>query len=222
MNERRMFEALTLDVHGTVVHPREPVEVTYARIAREHGLDLDPDRLRGAFWQALDRVSDTMSMEGDGRPFWREVVTRATGSDDPDLFEALYRAYAVASRWRVEPGFRRCCDDLRMRGVRIAFLSNADDRLRPLLVELDLLRHVDTAIISAEVGVSKPAEQIFRTACERLGVTRQATLHVGDSRKDDIVGARHAGLQAWHWTGDVPSFDELRCRVLDRLRAPTS
>jgi putative hydrolase of the HAD superfamily len=59
-----------------------------------------------------------------------------------------------------------------------------------------------TIIVSgdAEVAVRKPNSQIFHLACERLGVTPEETLMIGDNLEADIQGAIKAGLQALHIT----------------------
>jgi putative hydrolase of the HAD superfamily len=57
-----------------------------------------------------------------------------------------------------------------------------------------------TIVVSgdAEVGFRKPNPLIFHLACERLGVTPQSTLMIGDNVEADIQGAMKAGLQALH------------------------
>ncbi|HEY2216719.1 MAG TPA: HAD family hydrolase [Solirubrobacteraceae bacterium] len=50
-------------------------------------------------------------------------------------------------------------------------------------------------IASSEVGVAKPDAAIFALACERLGVERECTAHVGDRLDLDAHGAAAAGLR---------------------------
>jgi len=92
--------------------------------------------------------------------------------------------------------------------------SVADLRLRGTLRALGVLEWIDTAVISAEVGMEKPDPRIFHHACERLGVEPAAALHVGDDVEDDVAGARAAGCAALHWPDDVGSFAELARRLL--------
>ena len=44
-------------------------------------------------------------------------------------------------------------------------------------------------------------------------------VHIGDDRRNDIWGARDAGITAWLWGQDVKSFEEVADKVLkgDRL-----
>lgn len=61
------------------------------------------------------------------------------------------------------------------------------------------LRHFFAKSVSARLeGVAKPAQAIFRIACERLGIAPEHVLHVGDDAALDVVGAHAAGLRtAW-------------------------
>jgi putative hydrolase of the HAD superfamily len=83
---------------------------------------------------------------------------------------------------------------LRERGFRLGILSNWDERLRPLLNELGLSTYFDVFAVSIEVGAPKPSLKIFDHAAAALGLPPQALLHVGDSRSEDVEGARAAGL----------------------------
>jgi epoxide hydrolase-like predicted phosphatase len=81
-------------------------------------------------------------------------------------------------------------EDLRRCGVRVGLLSNSWGNDYPR-ERLDAL--CDDVVISAEVGLRKPQESIYRLATERLGVSADRTLFVDDA-EPNILGARAAGL----------------------------
>ena len=88
-----------------------------------------------------------------------------------------------------------CLDWLRAAGVRLAAVTNASgSHQRAKLDRLGIGRFFDTVIIAGELGAAKPDPVIFHTACARLGVPAEATLHVGDLLEADALGARDAGL----------------------------
>jgi len=64
-----------------------------------------------------------------------------------------------------------------------------------VLEETGLQRFFDAVIISSEVGVEKPDAGIFRAAEEAIGCESDAFIHIGDSRRHDIEGAKAVG---WH------------------------
>ena len=59
---------------------------------------------------------------------------------------------------------------------------------------LGLSQRIQSLTISGEIGVRKPRVEIFQVACERAGVSPKAALFVGDTLKNDIVGANRAGM----------------------------
>lgn len=61
-------------------------------------------------------------------------------------------------------------------------------------------------VLSRDIGIRKPDPRIFRYALERIGVQPGNALHVGDSMKHDVVGARRAGMKTvW-----IRSEEEIR------------
>lgn len=90
--------ALFVDAAGTLLRPREPVGVTYARAARQHGIEADPVAVEARFRAALrDRREERQ--RGDGRAYWSAVVRESVGHDHPELFEELYRWYTRRRAW---------------------------------------------------------------------------------------------------------------------------
>jgi HAD superfamily hydrolase (TIGR01509 family) len=85
---------------------------------------------------------------------------------------------------------------LRASGFRLAVTSNWQRGLRAFCEALGIAGHLDIVVASAEVGAAKPDARIFNEACRQLGLPPDRVLHVGDSRAEDVDGAREAGLQA--------------------------
>ena len=212
------MDALSIDAANTLLHPAEPVAQTYARFARAHGVD--PGELIGPRLMAAMRRARPLRQTGPSwRPFWREVVHEATGCDAPALIDQLIEHFARARAWRGAEGAQACCEALRERGIEVALISNWDEHLRPLLGELGVSEWIDVAVISAEEGIEKPDPRMFLRACERLGVSPAALLHVGDRLDEDVEGARAAGCQALHFGVDVADFFELARRLTGRRGA---
>ncbi|HWN27004.1 MAG TPA: HAD-IA family hydrolase, partial [Actinomycetospora sp.] len=64
-----------------------------------------------------------------------------------------------------------------------------------------LLDLVGAWVLSCEEGREKPAPELFRAACERLGADPRRTLMVGDNPVRD-GGAVTAGLRAFVLAGE--------------------
>lgn len=206
--------ALLLDAAGTLLLPAEAVPQTYARFAARRGVAVSEAAVAERLPGVMARARSLRAERPDWRPYWAEVVRVSTGCDDPTLLGDLLAYFERADAWRVTPGAEACARAVAARGMKVAVVSNWDLRLRATLQALGVLKWIDAAIISAEVGVEKPHPGIFHRACERLGVVPASALHVGDDAQDDVRGARAAGCRAMRWPDDVGSFAALARRLL--------
>ncbi|MFV8750250.1 HAD family hydrolase [Nannocystaceae bacterium ST9] len=101
----------------------------------------------------------------------------------------------------------------RERGLKLALLSNLAAPYKRPVFELGLDRHFDVLVFSCDVGMAKPEPAIFEHAAARLGLGLDELIMIGDSRHDDVRGAREAGMRALHvdprGRGDIRRLAEL-------------
>ena len=223
------LEAVTFDVTHTLLSC-PTLGQQYADVLARHGIEVAARDIEAAIplvWQELacsaSPARDRFLHHANGaRGFWRHFVERTCELVDaarPSAFAAaeLFDRFAQAAAWEVAPGTRGMLADLRRRGLRLAVISNWDQRLPLLLERLELADHFDTFAISAIVGAEKPHPRIFETALAALGVAAEHALHVGYSRRDDVEGARGVGMQALLLSpagdGDLRSLAELPARL---------
>jgi putative hydrolase of the HAD superfamily len=83
---------------------------------------------------------------------------------------------------------------LRARDIRLVVVSNWDISLALTLQALGLGELLDAVITSAQVGVAKPAPELFQAALAAQEVSAAQALHVGDDPHLDVAGARAAGV----------------------------
>lgn len=129
---------------------------------------------------------------------FRRLATLAGGDIDRAALEriaARYRERYLEAR-RAIPGVVDALAALKPH-VRIGVISNnvVAEQTDKMAV-CGLAAYVDRAVISEEVGVTKPDPRIFEIALDRLGVAAKDAMMVGDSWHADILGARAAGLRA--------------------------
>lgn len=84
----------------------------------------------------------------------------------------------------------------RAEGLRIALLSNLATPYKQPVFELGLAQHFDLLVFSCDVGMAKPERKIFVHTSRELGLDPGELVMIGDSRRDDIRGARKAGIRA--------------------------
>ena len=195
------------DLDYTLLLPSDQFEAPgYRRTGARFGLDLDPALWPRAERAAYDAVKvrrlQTGAAHDDGL---LEVIARAVieglGGGDPAAVsataEAIMAAWSEAANFGLYDDVLPCLRRLRDAGVRIALVSNAVGHgLEDIVAHFALDDYVETTLSSSDIGLVKPAPQMFRTVLDRLGVEPGAAVMVGDSVEDDVNGALACGCGA--------------------------
>lgn len=190
---------LFFDAGNTLLRPKEDVGRVYADTARRYGLAADPEAVMASFFVAFHAKKKT-GMAQD-RAWWRDVVEatfRPLGdARDPEaLFDDLYTHFTAPSSWVLYPKAVETLEALQARGYRTGLISNWDDRLPEILVQLGLADLLDPIVISYAVGVEKPDPRIFARALQEAGVGPEAAVMIGDDDEADVAGPRRIGMHA--------------------------
>lgn len=221
------IRAVTFDVGGTLIEPWPSVGHVYAEVAARFGIaGIAPEALNRQFAAAWNSRRDF----DYSRAAWREVVNQTYAGLWPEspgraCFEAIYEHFATSAPWRVFDDVLPALAALKARGLKLAVISNWDERLRPLLRDLRLDIYFDAFAISHETGCTKPAPGIFLRAAAELDVPPACVLHIGDSATEDVAGARTAGISAtlldrkaaWNCSATVSDLRWLAAALAKRL-----
>jgi putative hydrolase of the HAD superfamily len=201
--------AITFDAGGTMIYCDPSPGEIYAHHLSRLGRPVRAEEVGPVFreaWADMQRRTvpgqDRYSSVAGGELAWwgafvREVLRRLD-HDAPwePLLDDLFAAFCDASVWKVYPETVDTLDTLANHGIRLAVISNWDRRLPEILRKLDLVEKFETITVSSIEGVEKPSSRIFHRTLERLGISADETLHVGDSPLEDYRGAEKAGLGA--------------------------
>jgi FMN phosphatase YigB (HAD superfamily) len=176
-----------------------------------------PDVAPEDFFGALLSVSDEMAraraydhVELPSRERFRRALERV-GCDDAMLAEAavhLSRAHmaVIAGATVFPPSHAALLDTLRAR-YRLGVVSNFDDTAAAydILQRHGIARYLDTVVVSEALGLRKPHPALMRVGLRGLAIGPEEALFVGDTYREDVAGARGAGIDAaWidaHGTG---------------------
>lgn len=83
--------------------------------------------------------------------------------------------------------------------IPIVITSNFDTRLRKILKNFQLTDSIEHFVLSGEVGVEKPNVEIFQKIFDLYKTeldSNKQILHIGDSLKQDFIGATNFGAEA--------------------------
>jgi putative hydrolase of the HAD superfamily len=125
----------------------------------------------------------------------------ATDDDLDERFESFLTGYRDS--WRAIPGGPELVLRLLDRGYRVGVLTNGQSaQQRAKLAAIGLTDPRLVVCVSEDLPAAKPSPAAFAAACAALGLPSEQVLMVGDSRVNDIEGARAAGLRAVHVSTD--------------------
>ncbi|KAJ7770131.1 HAD-like domain-containing protein [Mycena maculata] len=206
---------VTFDLLHTLVTPRYPIHVQYARAFEPYLGPLNPDSLKRSFGIALRELQAEKPAYGGDDPtsWWSAVIKRtALGAGaDAKVLDASLSAIVpqLMASFSTKEGYKVFDDalpilhtlhnDLR---VHTAVVSNADYRMLSVLEDLDFPSYLSPILLSDGEGVEKPAPEIFLRALRRVNGEQETPivpaecLHVGDELECDYNGAMNAGMNA--------------------------
>lgn len=198
---------LLIDAMGTLIGLRRSVGSTYAELAAAHGVEVQASAINAVF-PRLFRQAPALAFPGLAgeallqaeRDWWGERIVdtlRACGHDAPlpaGLVPALFEHFAGPAPWCVYADVLPHLQRWRARGIRLAVVSNFDQRLHGLLDALGLGDLFQAVVVSSAAGAAKPDPRPFQQALTQLNLPPATVWHIGDSPEDE-QGARAAGLR---------------------------
>lgn len=198
------LRAVLFDVDFTVLQPSALFSAAgYRATGARFGLNLDP----GCWDAAQRRAYDAVKALRAGRDNAHDdavyeviagAIVTAMGGGEPGPVARC--AAAIVDQWGRCENFslygdvKPCLERLRAADLAVGLVSNTNRDLGEVIETFALADLVAGAVTSAEVGLFKPAPEIFAAALDMVGATPAATVMVGDSYGDDVEGARAAGL----------------------------
>jgi len=174
------IEVLAFDLDGTLVDSVPDLNHCLGEAFESLGLEPSTER-------------DTRAWVGDGveelvrRGLERSVAPAEATALLPTAIERFSECYGrnLYIRSRLYPGVAEMLDALRVRGVRLACVTNKRLRFaKALLDQAGLLDRFELLLGGDSVPEKKPSPMLLHAAAERLGITPDVAAYVGDSYHD--------------------------------------
>jgi putative hydrolase of the HAD superfamily len=193
---RPRIAVVFFDLGGTLVDEQDILG--WGEVASRLGLEIPPDDLAHAYSEVLRETDCTPRVPFE--EFWQQVLARGAQHPVP---RAIAERFLEEFRRRDRPmplfsDARRCLEDLRSQGRRLAIISNSrgEDHVREILIRRDIAGFFEAVVSSGTEGVAKPDPEIFRRALAKLHVPAEESFYVGDLAFTDAKAAAAAGLHA--------------------------
>jgi 2-haloacid dehalogenase len=184
------FEALTFDCYGTLIDWESGLLAALGAVLRSHANDLSPERVLQLYAELEPKAQ---------KPYRRycDVLAKVVRGFGERLGFEVSEAEAQSlpqsvKDWLPFPDTVASLQKLRAR-YKLAIISNTDDDLFAGTVPY-LQVGFDEVITAEQAKAYKPAEAPFRLALERLGLSQDRVLHVGQSIYHDVLPAKSLGM----------------------------
>lgn len=102
-------------------------------------------------------------------------------------------------------------EELKNSGYKVGLITNGDPVLQHKKLEmLGLQNAFDEIIVSGETPYEKPQKEIFLMMAEKLNITPEEMMYIGDHPLNDVDGSRNAGcVPVWVKTTGTWIFPEI-------------
>lgn len=187
------------------------------------------ERYFGHVADAANITERVIELDEDGykdkRELFRELLDELPWSNRPELDDLMddYARYYVSHACLMEHALEMV-SELRST-YRIGLITNGRTAIQYGKIDrLGIRELFDFILVSEEAGVKKPHAAIFELALERLGVSADECVYIGDHPKNDIEGAGKAGMRTiWMeinqpWREDIAAQPDHRIKRLSELR----
>lgn len=197
------------DAAGTLFDVRGRVGEIYASIACKYGVDADAAKLEAGFRRAFLKQppiafspdlheSELTRLE---KQWWHSLVREVfAGASDftrfDEYFDEVFDLFRTPEGWELFDDAHPVLERLHSRGLKIGMISNFDSRVFDVLRAFDLEKYFSGIHISSRVGAAKPDAAIFQAALAAHRLEPQQAWHIGDSLRDDALGASAVGMNA--------------------------
>jgi putative hydrolase of the HAD superfamily len=169
----------------------------------KHGVNLAKDELENAYQAGFQYSSQIIASENYRHVETIEIVDKVletaglNGPPDKDELVALYEEACMLDPPNLKEGVVETLEaiysDYRLGLISVTGVSPGRI-IRKFLKEHHIYHYFDGFVFSDEVGYVKPSSKLFQTALDLFHVQPHETIHVGDSLKGDIVGAKNLGI----------------------------
>jgi putative hydrolase of the HAD superfamily len=184
------------------------------RILSNSGEEYKPEHISDAYWECYRKCAAVreelldVSFPEQIDIFVENISPRLGQRLSPEAMSEITHVYADSFLEFAPPAHSKALDVLesvRAMGLRIGMISNTGmtpgTTFRTYLANTGMLGYFDALTFSDEVRLSKPGKEIFLLTLRAMKTEPDQAVHVGDSVRNDVAGAKLCGLKTVWITG---------------------
>lgn len=196
------YDAVFFDAGNTLLACATPTEVGWAKALAEKGgpsaeaLSAALEEVLGEWESPFEAAESLSAHQAEWSRIYRQALLAAGFIGDVGAAVEVMWDVWLYRTWVPYPEAPAVLATLRENGIKLAVVSNWSPTLELTLGHLNLMQYFDAVVCSSLLGCAKPAAAIFDHAIERVSVSRDRALHIGDNYDTDVLGARNAGIDA--------------------------
>jgi REG-2-like HAD superfamily hydrolase len=201
-----MIERVVFDAGETLLRPHPSFPELLATVALEHGYSFTAEEAQEVQERLAPHLVELAHETGIDKPslnaddslkFWTHLYRRLLaelGIEDEALVLEMFRTFSSASSYKLFDDVLPTLEAVSAAGYRLGLISNFDEWLEEMLVELEVGHLFEVSVISGIVGIEKPDPAIYSLALERAGVSARRAVHIGDSPLTDVEPSQSVGI----------------------------
>ncbi|MFO7710592.1 MAG: HAD-IA family hydrolase [Candidatus Woesearchaeota archaeon] len=130
--------------------------------------------------------------------YFQRLMEKTKNTFEPSIVLKLYHAYwdTLMDNMKLKPGAIESLEYCREHGLKTAIVSDLTTSVQLRKLEkLGISKYIDFLVTSEEAGSEKPHSIMFLLTLNKLKVSAEEAVMVGDNNVADIEGANFVGLK---------------------------
>jgi phosphoglycolate phosphatase len=188
------IKAVIFDLDGTLLDTLEDLEASMNYVLKAYQYPIRTrEEIRSFVGNGIRKLVERAAGFPDGIPRTEEGAS--IGAKIEQMFQDMSVYYEAHCKERTAPyaGITACLAGLKQEGIQMAVVSNKLDKAVKELVDLYFSEWISESAGDQPGMRTKPAPDTLFLVMERLGVSPEECIYVGDSDVD-IQTAAHAGV----------------------------
>jgi HAD superfamily hydrolase (TIGR01509 family) len=195
-------KAVLFDVDFTLIYPGPMFRGEgYRAFCQRHGMPIDASKFDAAVASAASLLDGPDDTPYDGEIFvayTRHIIEQmgGHGAGLDACAREIYAEWAACRHFELYGDVPAVLRELASAGIRLGLISNSHRCLASFQSHFELQGLIAATVSSSEHGLMKPHPSIFAAALRLVDVPAADAVMVGDSVRQDVDGARGAGMRA--------------------------